>query len=169
MDGKRICVAQVGAPHGVRGEMRLKSFTQDPMAVARYGPLQSEDGAKTFAIEASRRLKDDMLVVRFRGVTDRDAAEALKNLRLYVPRNRLPPADEDEFYHADLIGLPAVTADGAPFGKVVALHNFGAGDMIEIAPEGGGETAFLPFTQAVVPQVDIAGGRIVVAPPVMED
>ena len=110
-----------------------------------------------------------MLVVRYRGVTDRDAAQALRNLRLYVPRDRLPPADENEFYHADLIGLTAVTADGAPFGKVVALHNFGAGDMIEIAPEGGGETAFLPFTQAVVPQVDIAGGRIVVAPPVMED
>lgn len=169
MKGKRICVAQVGAPHGVRGEMRLKSFTQDPMAVTRYGSLQSEDGAKTFTVEGARRLKDDMLVVRFRSIADRDAAQALRNLRLYVPRDRLPPAGEDEFYHADLIGLSAVTADGAPFGRVVALHNFGAGDMIEIAPEGGGETAFLPFTQAVVPQVDIAGGRIVVAVPAMED
>jgi 16S rRNA processing protein RimM len=162
---KRICVAQVGAPHGVRGEVRLKPFTDDPQAVARYGPLETEDGARRFEIESLRPAKD-MLVVRLRGITDRNAAEALRNLRLYVPRDRLPPPEPGEFYHSDLIGLAAVTADGEPFGKVVALHDFGAGDLIEIALAQGGATELLPFTEAVVPEVDIAARRIVVVPPV---
>ncbi|MGE3994671.1 MAG: ribosome maturation factor RimM [Variibacter sp.] len=161
---RRICVAQVGAPHGVRGEVRLKSFTEDPQAVARYGSLETEDGVRRFEIESLRPAKD-MLVVRLRGVSDRNAAEALRNLRLYVPRDRLPPPEPGEFYHADLIGLAAVTADGEPFGKVVALHDFGAGDLIEIALAQGGATELLPFTAAVVPEVDIAAGRIVVMPP----
>jgi 16S rRNA processing protein RimM len=163
--GKRICVAQFGAPHGVRGEVRLKSFTADPAAVAQYKPLQTEDGKQTFAIESLRPVKDGMLVVRLCGVTDRNAAEALRNLRLYVDRDRLPPPEEGEFYHTDLVGLAAVTTDGNLFGKVVAIHNFGAGDLIEIAPEGGGPTELLPFTQAVVPKVDIAAGHVIVVPP----
>ncbi|HKA79508.1 MAG TPA: ribosome maturation factor RimM [Xanthobacteraceae bacterium] len=161
---ERICVAQIGGAHGIRGEVKLKSFTADPMAVTDYGPLESEDGAAHFTIEAVRPAKGH-LVVRFRGVDDRNAAERLTNTKLFVPRERLPPADDDEFYHADLIGLSAVTADGSAVGTVVAIHDFGAGDILELRPPGGGTTIMLPFTDAFVPDIDVAGGRIVVAPP----
>jgi 16S rRNA processing protein RimM len=161
----RICVAQIGAAHGVRGEVRLKAFTADPLSVARYGPLEAEDGTRRFEIEAVRPAKD-MLVARLKGVTDRAAAERLTNIRLYVPRERLPQPADDEFYHADLVGLAALTADGAPFGTVKAVHNFGAGDLLEIEPVSGAQTMLLPFNATVVPTVDIAGGRIIVDPPV---
>ena len=161
---ERICVAQIGGAHGLRGEVRLKSFTADPMAVSDYGPLTTEDGAATFEIEAVRPAKGH-LVARFRGIGDRDTAERLANVRLFVPRERLPPLAADEFYHTDLIGLSAVTADGTEIGTVVAVHDFGAGDILELLPPGGGTTIMLPFTAAFVPSVDIANGRIVVAPP----
>src|SRR5262245_24074210 len=128
----RVCIAQIGAAHGVRGEVRLKAFTQDPLSVAGFGPLEAEDGRR-IEIETVRPAKD-MLVARLKGVTDRNAAEALTNLRLYVARERLPEVEDDEFYHADLIGLAATTSDGAPFGIVKAVHNFGAGDLLEIEP-----------------------------------
>ena len=163
-EAQRICVAQIGAPHGVRGEVRIKSFTADPMALANYGALTSEDGARTFEIEALRPAKE-VVIARLAGVADREATEALRNLRLYVPRDRLPAADADEFYYADLIGLAAVDADGTAIGTVAALHNFGGGDLIEITSETGGPSVLLPFTKAVVPEVDIAGGRVVVDPP----
>ena len=162
---ERICVAQIGGPHGIRGEVKLKSFTADPLAVKDYGPLTSEDGSAQFEIETVRPAKSH-LVARFRGVDDRNAAERLTNLRLFVSRERLPPPGTDEFYHADLIGLTAVTADGVEIGTVVAVHDFGAGDLLELRPVTGGTTIMLPFTDAFVPSVDIAGGRIVVQPPV---
>jgi 16S rRNA processing protein RimM len=162
---ERICVAQIGGPHGIRGEVKLKSFTADPMAVGGYGPLESEDGSACFALEALRPSKDH-LIARLRGVEDRSAAERLTNLKLFVPRARLPEPAAEEFYHADLIGLPAVTADGTRFGTVIAVHDFGAGDILELAPAAGGPTVMLPFTAAFVPSVDVAAGRIVVAPPV---
>jgi 16S rRNA processing protein RimM len=158
----RICVAQIGAAHGIRGEVRLRSFTEEPMAVASYGPLESEDGRQRFTIEALRPAKD-VFVARLAGVADRDAAEKLTNLRLYVPRDRLPPAKDDEFYYADLVGLSAVTPDGAPLGTVTAIHNFGAGDVVEIKPAGG-DPLLVPFTEATVPEIDIAAGRMVVVP-----
>ncbi len=160
---QRVLIAQIGAAHGVRGEVRLKAFTADPLDVASYGPLETEDGRR-IEIEAARPAKE-VLVVRLKGVADRNAAEALKNQRLYVARDKLPPPDDDEFYYADLIGLSAVTADGAAFGVVKAVHNFGAGDLIEIEPAGGGETVMLAFNETTVPSVDIAGRKIVVAPP----
>jgi 16S rRNA processing protein RimM len=161
---ERICVAQIGAPHGIRGEVRLRSFTADPMAVANYGALESEDGQRIFEIETIRPARD-FLVVRFKGVADRSAAEQLRNLRLYVARERLPVPQADEFYHADLIGLAAVTADGIAVGTVVAVHDFGAGDLLELQIAGERDTVLLPFTAATVPVVDIAGGRIVIDPP----
>jgi 16S rRNA processing protein RimM len=161
---ERICVAQIGGAHGIRGEVKLKSFTADPLAVKDYGVLESEDGAASFVIEALRQAKG-YLVARLRGVRDRNAAEQLTNLRLFVPRERLPPPAADEFYHADLIGLAAVTAEGTEVGTVVAVHNFGAGDILELRPPAGGTTIMLPFTDAFVPRIDIAGGRIVVEPP----
>jgi 16S rRNA processing protein RimM len=158
---QRVCVAQIGAAHGVRGEVKLWSFTAEPMAVRDYGPLESEDGTARFEIETLRPAKDH-LVARFRGIGDRDAARRLTNVRLFVPRARLPDTATDEFYHADLIGLAAVDTAGRQIGSVVAIHNFGAGDIIEIAPAPGSATVMLPFTEAAVPVVDIAGGRIVV-------
>ena len=159
----RVLIAQIGAAHGVRGEVRLKPFTADPLSVTRYGPLESEDGRR-FEVEAARPAKD-MLVARLKGVSDRNAAEALKNVRLYVARERLPQPADDEFYHADLVGLAAQRRDGAVFGVVKAVHNFGAGDILEIEPARGGATVMVPFSEAVVPVVDVAGGRIVIEPP----
>jgi 16S rRNA processing protein RimM len=161
---QRVCVARIGAPHGVRGEVKLFSFTADPLAVKDYGALESEDGATQFEIEAVRPDKGH-LVARLAGVNDRDAAARLANMQLYVPRGRLPPAEADEFYHADLIGLSAVDPRGTVLGTVIAIHNFGAGDLIEIAPAQGGATAMVPFTETAVPTIDIAGGRIVIDPP----
>jgi 16S rRNA processing protein RimM len=165
-DRPRVCVAQVGGPYGVRGEVRLKSFTADPEAVTRYGPLETEDGRRRFEIDATLRQDKDAMIVRLRGIDDRNAAEALRNLRLYVPRARLPETEDDEtFYHADLIGLAVVDMQGGSVGKVTGVHNFGAGDLIEVAPLGGGPTTLLPFTETVVRRVDIAAGRVVVDPP----
>jgi 16S rRNA processing protein RimM len=158
-----ICVARIGAAHGVRGEVKLWTFTQDPLAVKAYGPLRTKDGARQFEVTHARQAKDH-LVATFKGVTTRDEAERLNGIELYVAREKLPATDEDEFYHADLIGLTAVTAADAPLGRVVAIHNFGAGDIIEIAPPQGA-TMLLPFTNAVVPAVDVAGGRLVIELP----
>ena len=159
----RVCVAQIGAPHGVRGEVRLWTFTADPMAVTRYAPLQTEDGKQAFEIEAVRPAKGH-LVARLRGIDTREAAERLTNIKLFVPRERLPEIEADEFYHADLVGLAAVTPDGAALGTVTAVHNFGAGDVIEIVPAGSGGPVMLPFTATTVPKVDIAAKQIVVVP-----
>ena len=162
--GERVCVGRIGAAHGARGEVKLWSFTADPMAIKDYGALATEDGKRTFTIETLRPGKD-FLVARLSGVTDRTAAEKLGNLDLYIARDRLPPAEADEFYHADLIGLTAIGTDGRELGTVIAIHNFGASDLIEMRPTQGGATVMLPFTEAIVPVVDIAGGRIVVDPP----
>jgi 16S rRNA processing protein RimM len=162
---KKIRVARIGAAHGVRGEMKLWPFTDDPLAVAEYGPLETEDGKRQFEIKSVRAAKDH-LVARIAGVDDRNAAELLRNIDLFVPRDRLPPIeDDDTFYYADLVGLVAVAPDGVTLGTVAAVHNFGAGDVIEISPAQGGETLMLPFTEAVVPEVDVKGGRIVVVVP----
>jgi 16S rRNA processing protein RimM len=162
--GGLVCLGQFGAPHGVRGEIRLHSFTADPSAITNYGPLESEDG-RVFKIEAMRQAKDHF-VARISGIADRNAAELLKNVKLFVPRERLPEPDApDEFYHADLIGLSVVDRDGQNLGTVVAVHNFGAGDLIEITPEGGGKTELLPFDEFHVPAVDIAAGKIVAVRP----
>src|ERR1700759_3372042 len=135
--GARVCLGQIGAAHGVRGEVRLRSFTTDPASIADYGPLETEDG-RPIEIEKLRLAKDHF-VARLAGIRDRDAASALTNVKLYVPRERLPQSqDPDEFYHADLIGLAAVDQSGRTLGTVVAVHNFGAGDLIEVKPPAGG-------------------------------
>jgi 16S rRNA processing protein RimM len=158
-----ICIARIGAAHGVRGAVKLWTFTEDPLAVKHYGPLTTKDGARQFEVTHVREAKDH-LVATLKGVTTRDEAERLNGLELYVAREKLPATDENEYYHADLIGLAAVTTANAPLGRVVAIHNFGAGDIVEIAPPQGA-TMLLPFTNAVVPSVDLAAGRVVIELP----
>jgi 16S rRNA processing protein RimM len=156
-------VAQIGAAHGLRGGVHLRSFTEEPGAFAQYGPLETEDGTYRLEIDSVKPSKDGF-TVRFVGVTRREQAEALRNVNLYVDRDRLPAASEDEFYYADLIGLAAVTPQGDALGKVIALHNFGAGDIVELQLDSGAST-MLAFDQATMPEIDIAGGKIVVVMP----
>jgi 16S rRNA processing protein RimM len=158
-----ICVARIGAAHGVRGAVKLWTFTEDPLAVKRYGPLTTKDGARKFEV-ATAREANGHLVATLKGVATREEAERLNGLELYIAREKLPATDEDEYYHADLIGLAAVSATHEPIGRVTAIHNFGAGDIIEIAPPHG-STLLLPFTNAVVPTVDLANGRVVIVLP----
>jgi len=159
----QICVARIGAAHGVRGAVKLWTFTEDPLAVKHYGPLTTKDGARQFEVTHVREAKDH-LVATLKGIATREDAERLNGLELYVSRDKLPATDADEYYHADLIGLAAVNAADEPLGRVIAIHNFGAGDIIEIAPAKGA-TMLLPFTNAVVPTVDLAGGRVVIELP----
>ena len=163
-EGKLVALGVFGAPQGVRGEVRIKSYTRNPKAIAAYGPLTDGHGAR-FAFESVRLLKDEMLVARLEGVVNREAAAALTGVQLFARREQLPPPDEDEFYYDDLVGLAAVNRDGAPLGRVVALNNYGAGDILEIRPEGGGESLLLPFTKAVAVEIDFPGGRIVIELP----
>ena len=158
-----ICVARIGAAHGVRGAVKLWTFTEDPLAVKHYGPLTTRDGARQFEVTHAREAKDH-LVATIKGVATREDAERLNGIELYIAREKLPETDEDEYYHADLIGLSAVNAANEPLGRVTAIHNFGAGDIIEIAPPQG-PTMLLAFTNAVVPTVDLAGGRVVIELP----
>lgn len=160
----RICLGKVVGAHGVRGQVKLKSFTNDPADVAAYGPLQDESGLRSFKVSLSGSPKDGVFVARLEGVVDRDAAEALKGVNLYAPRAALPEPEEEEFYYADLVGLRATTEDGELFGTVTAVHDFGAGDVLELR-KADGTTTHLPFTRAVAPVVDVGGGRIVVRPP----
>ena len=158
-----ICVARIGAPHGVRGAVKLWTFTEDPLAVKRYGPLVTKDGARHFEVTHAREAKGH-LVATLKGIATREDAERLNGVELYIARDKLPATDKNEYYHADLIGLAAVNAANEPLGRVIAIHNFGAGDIIEIAPPQGA-TMLLPFSNAVVPSVDIAGGRVVIELP----
>ncbi|MFO1126337.1 MAG: ribosome maturation factor RimM [Methylocystis sp.] len=160
-----VLLGRFGAPHGVRGEIRLQSFTCDPQAIGTYDGLTDKNGARNFKLLSVRQQGKDMLVAKVAGVEDREGAEALNGVELYLPREKLPAPDEDEFYIADLVGLRAEAADGAPIGVIVAVRNFGAGDILEIAPAAGGESLLFPFTKATVPTVDIPGRRVVVEPP----
>ena len=164
----RILIARIGAPHGVRGEVRLFAFGEDPDALLDYD-LTDSSGTRRFRLATLRAAKDHF-VARLKGVDDRNAAEALTNTDLYVARADLPPAeDEDTFYQADLIGLAVEDASGARLGTVTAMLDFGAGDILEYAPEGGGTTRLVPFTKDAVPVIDIAGRRVVVElPPEIE-
>lgn len=159
----RVLLGEIGAAQGLKGEVRLRSFTQDPAAIARYGALDDEHGRR-IEIE-SLRVTPKALIARIKGVTTREGAEALNRTKLYIARSRLPARDEEEWYHADLIGLAVVNSDGMPIGTVIAVQNFGAGDLIEVKPAAGGPTVLVPFTRDAVPEVDVEGGRLVLVPP----
>lgn len=161
---KRVCLGVVTAAHGVRGAVKVKSFARRPKDVAAYGPLEDEDGAARYTLRVIGPAKADVVIAKLVGVTDRDTAEALRGIRLYLPREALPAPAEEEYYHADLIGLAAVLGDGERLGEVRAVHDFGAGDTLEIArPEG--QPVMVPFTRAVVPVIDMDAGRLVIDPP----
>ncbi|WP_371056345.1 MULTISPECIES: ribosome maturation factor RimM [unclassified Rhodosalinus] len=160
----QVCVGAIAGAYGVQGEVRLKSFTAEPEAVASYGPLVTEDGARRFEVTPLGRVKN-ALRVRLSGVRTKEEADALRGTRLYVPRARLPDLPEDEFYHADLIGLDVLDTGGAALGRVKAVHDHGAGALLEVIVPGARQTVLLPFTRAAVPTVDLAAGRIVADPP----
>ena len=147
----------------MRGAVKLWTFTEDPFAVKQYGPLATKDGTRRFEVAEARQARDH-LVATFKGVATREEAERLNGIELYVARDQLPATDDGEYYHADLIGLAAVTPANEPLGRVIAIHNFGAGDIIEIAPPQG-PTMLLPFMNAVVPTVDLAAGHVVIELP----
>jgi 16S rRNA processing protein RimM len=160
----RVCVGAVVGAHGVRGQVRVKSFTADPADVAAYGPVQSEDGTKTYKLKVTGEAKG-LVLVKLEGVNDRNAAEAMRGTRFFVARERLPELEEDEFLYTDLVGLKAEDEEGAVLGTVKGVADFGAGELLDIVLSEGG-SLMVPFTKAAVPVVDIANKRLVVIPPV---
>jgi 16S rRNA processing protein RimM len=161
MPADRVCVGAIAGSFGVKGEVRLKSFCTEPAAIASYGPLYTEDGSRSFKITLTRPVAGG-LGARLSGVATKEQADALKGVSLYAEREKLPPAGDDEFYHADLIGLEAVDPGGVALGTIRAIHNHGAGDLIEVLGPGMKAALLVPFTRAAVPTVDIAAGRIIV-------
>ncbi len=162
---RRVLVGRVAGGFGVRGEVRISAYTEDPLSLLAYRTLLREDGSPLLTLASGRAAKG-ALIARATEVATKEAADALRGTRLYVPREVLPPPDEEEFYLADLIGLHAETEGGEPFGRVKAVHDFGAGDILEIDPGGGRPTRLIAFTREAVPQVRMAEGRLVVAPPI---
>ena len=161
---RRVLLGHIADAHGIRGEVKIRSYTSDPADIAAYGPLSDDDGRRSFVIQ-SHRVSGSKVVARIEGISDRDAAEALKGVGLFVARDRLPRTEDEEWYVSDLIGCRALESDGGTFGQVVGVHSFGAGDLLEIKPAGRSVTVLLPFTRACVPAVDLAASEIIVAPP----
>lgn len=161
----RVCVAAIAGAFGVRGAVRLKAFTAAPQDVASYGALETEDAKRSFEVTLTGETTKGALVARLAGITNKEQADALRGVRLYVDRTRLPGLPDDEFYHADLIGLDVFDTGGERLGKVTSVLNHGASDILEIAPEGGHGTVLLPFTVDAVPTVDLTASRIIADPP----
>lgn len=159
-----VCVGAIAGAFGVRGEVRIKSFCAQPEDIAAYAPLSTEDGARSFTLKITRPVKNGF-AARLGGVANKEAADALRGTRLYAPRDRLPTLPDDEFYHTDLIGLTVFDTGGAQLGKVTAVHDHGAGDLLEVRKPKGSDTFLLPFTSEIVPTVDLATGRLIADPP----
>lgn len=164
MAADRICVGAIAGAFGVRGEVRLKSFCAEPEAIASYAPLFTEDGARSFAVTITRAIPGG-LAARLSGITTKEEADAVRGTSLFADREKLPNLPDDEFYHADLIGLPVFDTGGVQLGTVRAIYNHGAGDILEIHAPGRRTALLLPFTKAVVPTVDLTAGRIIADPP----
>lgn len=159
-----ILVAAIAGAFGVKGLVRLKSFTADPEAVAEYGPLSTEDGTGQFDVELVQTVKNGF-AAKLSGVATKEQADALRGIQLFAPRDRLPALPDDEFYHADLIGLSVFDAGGQALGKIKAIQNHGAGDLLEVEPGAGKQSVLVPFTLAIVPTVDLASGRVIIDAP----
>lgn len=166
MNGKseRVCVGALAGAYGVRGEVRLKSFCADPAAIADYAPLTDEDGSRSFTLTLTGQIKNG-LTARLGGIRTKEQADALRGVRLFAPRDRLPALPDDEFYHTDLIGLTVVDTGGAKLGRIAAVHNHGATDLLEVRGPGLKDGVLVPFTRAIVPTVDLGAGRVVADPP----
>lgn len=159
-----ICVGALGGSYGVKGDVRLKSFCADPAAIADYGPLSNEDGTRSFTLSLTGQLKAGF-AAKLSGVKTKEQADALKGVRLYAPRDVLPALPDDEYYHVDLIGLTVMDTGGVELGKVSAVMNHGADDLLEVNGPGLKDGALIPFTRAIVPTVDLTTRRIIIDPP----
>ena len=168
MTAEKVLLGRITGAHGLKGEVKISAFTGDPEDIAVYGALTDANG-RAFHIHAVRSMKGGSVIARVRGVSNRDEAESLRGTDLYVPRVALPPPEnEDEYYHSDLIGLEAVSPGGERIGEVIAVHNFGAGDLLEVRFDGERQAALIPFENAHAPQVDLSAGRIVIVRPIYE-
>lgn len=166
MSDKRILLGEITGAHGIRGEVLVRAYTGDPEAIADYGPLTDAAGAAPLTLKVLRLTPKGAVIARVKGIADRNGAEALKGRKLFVARGAMPePDDADDFYYADLIGLAAVDVDGRALGEVVAVHNYGASDLLEIRLSGTKKTELIPFTKAVVPVIDLHGRRVTVVRP----
>jgi 16S rRNA processing protein RimM len=166
---ERVLLGRITGAHGLKGEVKIATFTADPEDVAAYGPLTATDSSVTIEIASLRPTNGAAVIARLRGVSDRDAAERLRGTELFVPRAALPAAEADEYYHSDLIGLSAISPDGEPLGKIVSVLNFGAGDLLELRQLNGRQTLMIPFESAHVPKVDLALGCITLIIPSYEE
>ena len=167
--GRRVLLGEVSGAHGIRGDVIVRSYAADPRDIAAYGALETAEG-KVLPKLSVVRVTDRGVIARFAGITDRNAAETFKGTQLWIARDRFPAAADGEYYHADLIGLDAVAPDGAEIGHVIAVENFGAGDLLEIRLKDSKQTEYVPFTNAAVPEVDLAAGTLVVVmPEALED
>jgi 16S rRNA processing protein RimM len=165
---ERVLLGRITGAHGLKGEVKIATFTAAPEDIAAYGPLFAGEAAKSLKILSFRVAGGGNVIARLKGVGDRTQAEALRGTELYVPRDVLPPAAEDEYYHSDLIGLACVSPNGESLGEIIAVQNFGAGDLLEIRTPGGPKTALIPFEHAFVPSVDLAARRVTIVQPVYE-
>lgn len=163
-EDKRICLGKITDAHGIRGEIRIRAYTEAPEDIGAYGPLEDEAGDRRFSLLNVRLVKGGV-IARLDGIKDRTQAEALKGTELYIDRAKLPEQDDGVWYHTDLIGLAAHDTAGMALGEVVSVQNYGAGDLLEIRPANGGSTLLLPFTEDVVPDIDLAGGSLSINPP----
>ncbi|WP_417667824.1 ribosome maturation factor RimM [Roseibium sp.] len=155
-----VLMARIGAAHGIRGEVRVKPFGDDPLSFTDYGTLVTKDGKRTFEV-LKARVQKTVVITQFAGIKDRNQAEELNGVELYIRRDQLPEPDEDEFYYSDLTGLPVLDQGGETLGVVAAVQDFGAGDLLEVRPKRG-KTYYIPFTKAFVPKVDLEGGVVMV-------
>jgi len=164
-DVKRVCLGRAIGARGLKGEVRIKTFTEDPLAIGAYGPLQDEARTRQFEISNVQTAKDGV-VARLKGVSTREQADALKGVEFFVDRDRLPDVEDDStFYFEDLIGLVAINENGSALGQVVAVQNFGAGDLLEVRPATGGATVLVPFTREIVPDIDKEAGWLLMLAP----
>jgi len=157
-DDQKVLMARIGAAHGIRGEVRVKPFGDDPLSFADYGSLTTKDGKRSFEVEKAR-VQKTVVITRFKGIADRNQAEELNGVELYINRDQLPDPEEDEFYYSDLTGLAVHGSDGETLGKIVAVQDFGAGDLLEVRPKRG-RTFYIPFTKEFVPEISLADGLV---------
>ncbi|AMN51257.1 MULTISPECIES: ribosome maturation factor RimM [Stappiaceae] len=157
-DDQKVLMAKIGAAHGIRGEVRVKPYGDDPLSFADYGILTTRDGKRSFEVERAR-VQKTVVITKFKGIADRNQAEELNGVDLFIDRDQLPEPEEDEFYYSDLTGLDVLDQTGETLGKIIAVQDFGAGDLLEVRPKRG-RSFYVPFTKEFVPEIDLENGRV---------